>query len=226
MEVIIQYNDNTMKILILCLGLLISVSLSAQNPERFGKEVQELIAADSSINRTDIILFTGSSSIRLWKDIASSFPEHNVLNRGFGGSEMSDLVYFSDKLILPYKPQKIFIYEGDNDLNAGKSVDQILLSADSLLTIIRKNLPPEIPVIFISPKPSVARWGMKDKYVSFNTELKAWTRKHENVEFADVWTPMLDRQGNVRTDLFVEDRLHMNKTGYEIWARVLRKYLR
>lgn len=226
MEVIIQYNDNTMKILILCLGLLISVSLSAQNPERFGKEVQELIAADSSINRTDIILFTGSSSIRLWKDIASSFPEHNVLNRGFGGSEMSDLVYFSDKLILPYKPQKIFIYEGDNDLNAGKSVDQILLSADSLLTIIRKNLPPEIPVIFISPKPSVARWGMKDKYVSFNTELKAWTRKHENVEFADVWTPMVDRQGNVRTDLFVEDRLHMNKTGYEIWARVLRKYLR
>ncbi|HEY3403135.1 MAG TPA: GDSL-type esterase/lipase family protein [Ohtaekwangia sp.] len=215
-----------MKILILCLGLLISVSLSAQNPERFGKEVQELIAADSSINRTDIILFTGSSSIRLWKDIASSFPEHNVLNRGFGGSEMSDLVYFSDKLILPYKPQKIFIYEGDNDLNAGKSVDQILLSADSLLTIIRKNLPPEIPVIFISPKPSVARWGMKDKYVSFNTELKAWTRKHENVEFADVWTPMVDRQGNVRTDLFVEDRLHMNKTGYEIWARVLRKYLR
>lgn len=215
-----------MKKLLLGLFLLAFTSLSAQNSARFQKEVQDLVANDSAINRKDIILFTGSSSIRLWKDMASYFPEHNVLNRGFGGSQMSDLLYFSDKLILPYQPKMIFIYEGDNDIGGGKGPEEILLTADSLLSVIRENLPPATPVVFISPKPSVARWEMKSKYEHYNSKLKAWVKKQKNVAFADVWKPMLDKEGNVMPDLFVEDKLHMNKKGYDIWAKVLRKYIK
>jgi lysophospholipase L1-like esterase len=197
----------------------------AQYPSRFDAEVNQVVAADTLVNKNNVILFTGSSSIRLWKDLALDYPEHNIVNRGFGGSEMHDLLYFANKLILPYNPKVIFIYEGDNDINSGKAPDQILQTADSLLVTIRKTLP-TTPIIFISSKPSVARWHIKSKYEVYNKKLKSWTRSNENVEFADIWTPMLDRQGNVRTYLFIEDRLHMNKNGYAIWARVLRKYLR
>jgi len=215
----------SMKNLILYILLLATVSLHAQNPLRFEKEVNDLVAGDSTINRNDIILFTGSSSIRLWKDLPAYFPEYNVVSRGFGGSEMSDLLYYADKLIFPYRPKMIFIYEGDNDIKNGKSPDQVLQTADSLLSAIRKQLP-AARVVFISAKPSVARWQMKGTYEEYNRKLKAWVKNQENVEFADVWTPMLDRVGNVRQDLFVEDNLHMNKTGYTIWAKVMRKYFR
>ena len=115
--------------------------LFAQNPARFQKEVDSIVAANRSVNKDNLILFTGSSSIRLWKNLSASFPNHNVLNMGFGGSEMADLLYYTDKLIIPFKPKQIFIYEGDNDLSLGRSTEQIIASADSILSLIKQHLP-------------------------------------------------------------------------------------
>lgn len=201
------------------------VGLSAQDPLRFETEIQTLIADDNSVSNKNLILFTGSSSIRVWNSLNQDFPKLNVVNRGFGGSEMKDLLYYIELLILKHKPKKIFIYEGDNDINAGKTPEEILGTADELLKLIRTRLPKKIEIIFISAKPSVARWQLKEQYLVFNSQLKEWTSKHRRVKFADVWTPMLDDTGEVRTDLFVEDNLHMNQRGYEIWTAVLRKYL-
>ena len=136
--------------------------LFAQNPARFQKEVDSIVAANKSVNKDNLILFTGSSSIRLWKNLKASFPNHNVLNMGFGGSEMADLLYYSDKLIIPFKPKQIFIYEGDNDLSFGRSAEQIIASADGILSLVRQHLP-ESEVIFISPKPSLQTMGAKRK---------------------------------------------------------------
>ena len=210
-----------MRILVFIVALLFVIPIKAQEPSRFQAEVDKLIAGDSAIDKKNIILFTGSSSIRVWTSLKTDFPKHNVLNRGFGGSEMADLVHFADKLIMPYRPKQIFIYEGDNDINAGKSPDEILNEADKLLSLIRKKLPRKVEVVFISPKPSLIRWQLKDKYLDYNRKLEQWTQQQKNVTFIDVWTPMLDANGNVLKDVFIEDGLHMNKKGYEIWAKVI-----
>ena len=201
-----------------------STVLCAQDPQRFKKEVDSIVEHNQSANTANLILFTGSSSIRMWKDLKASFPEHNVMNMGFGGSKMSDLLYYTDQLIIPFEPRQIFIYEGDNDINAGLVIDQILSSADSILTRIRKHLP-QSEVVFISPKPSLARWRLKDQYEAYNKKLKTWTKKKKDVTYADVWTPMLDANGVVQQDIFIEDGLHLNEKGYSIWMNTLRKYL-
>lgn len=206
--------------------LLSSIGVYAQDPLRFQDDVNQLIASDSTLNKKNIVLFTGSSSIRFWASLATDFPKRNVVNRGFGGSEMSDLIYFADKLILPYRPKQIFIYEGDNDINNGKTLDEILSDASKLLALIREKLPRKTRVLFISPKPSMLRWSLKDKYEAFNRKLQAWTKQNKYVTFVDVWTPMLEADGTVRQDLFIGDGLHMNEKGYAIWARVIDKVIK
>jgi lysophospholipase L1-like esterase len=213
------------KALLLLFFQFILVALMGQDPLRFEKEVNNLVAGDSAINRRKVILFTGSSSIRFWSGLKKDFPNHNVLNRGFGGSEMSDLLYYTESLILNYNPKEIFIYEGDNDINSGKSPEEILANADKLISLLRAHLPAKVKIIFISAKPSIARWHLKEKYEEFNRKLKDWTGTKKNVFYADVWTPMLDRTGEVRKDLFIEDNLHMNQLGYTIWATVIRKLI-
>src|SRR6478735_1337799 len=121
--------------------LLFVQQVHAQNSMRFQEEVDNLIKGDSTIRKKNIILFTGSSSVRVWTSLQTDFPKHNVLNRGFGGSEMVDLINFVDKLIVPYHPKQIFIYEGDNDIGAGKKPDEILAQAHQLLMLISEKLP-------------------------------------------------------------------------------------
>ncbi len=216
----------TGRILFLLVFQIIGLSLFAQQPHRFEKEVKELVAGDSLVSKKKLILFTGSSSIRMWKELKTDFPEHNVLNHGFGGSDMADLLYYAKPLITDYTPAKVFIYEGDNDVNAGKTPEQILTEADKLLSLLRAELSGRVKIIFISAKPSVARWHLKDKYVAFNRQLQQWTLTKKNVLYADVWTPMLDENGVVRKDLFLGDNLHMNRTGYDIWKKVISQFLK
>jgi lysophospholipase L1-like esterase len=215
----------SLKHVVVVLLLLFVGPLKAQEISRFQAEVDKLISGDSAINKKNIILFTGSSSIRVWNDLKTDFPKYNVLNRGFGGSQMTDMVIHAEDLILRYHPKQIFIYEGDNDIGAGKNTEEILAQADKLLLLIRKKLPKKIQVLFISPKPSLIRWQLKDKYLDYNHKLEQWTRQQMNVTFIDVWTPMLDAEGNVMKDLFIEDGLHMNRKGYEIWAKVIGSYI-
>jgi len=228
--IIIQKLQKTMTIRLLFLLILLvatsSYAQEAKDPTRFKDEIASLTANDKSVNKKHLILFTGSSSIRLWKNLQSSFPGKNILNRGFGGSEMSDLLYYFDQLILPYQPEQIFIYEGDNDTNGGKTSEQILKDASLLLNKIRSRVSSKVEVLFISAKPSLARAQLKDQYLKFNADLKAWTEKQQNVKFVDVWTPMMDKKGEVMRDLFIEDQLHMNEKGYLIWKKVIGRYVR
>ena len=216
---------NTICFLLLSVFLQCAISVYAQGPLRFKDEIAQLTANDKSLNKKDVILFTGSSSIKMWENIQSEFPKYNVVNRGFGGSQTSDLLYYFDQLILPYNPKKIFIYEGDNDLSAGKSPDQILSTMDSLITLIHEKVSGNVSVYVISPKPSLSRWELRDKYKDFNKRMGDLASSKKKVYFIDVWTPALDSDGNVLKDIFLEDGLHMNEKGYAIWVDVIRKYL-
>jgi lysophospholipase L1-like esterase len=168
-------------------------------------------------------LFVGSSSITIW-NVADYFPEYKVLNRGFGGSQLSDLLYYVDRVVIPYKPAKIFIYEGDNDIAAGEDPKAILKEAKKIRKLIAKKLP-GVPVVFISIKPSVARWKFKTQYETLNAGFKKYAKRARHTEYADVWSPMLDQTGNVLIHVFREDGLHMNDAGYKIWQSALMPYL-
>jgi lysophospholipase L1-like esterase len=219
------FSHRISRILVILLLSLAAAGISpAQNPQRFQKEVDSIVAHNANVEKANVILFTGSSSIRLWNDLKKVFPDHNVVNLGFGGSEMTDLLYYTDKIILQFKPTKIFIYEGDNDVSKGRTPEQVLATAEQILTRIQKELPPT-QVIFISAKPSLSRWNLKEKYEEFNAKLKAWTETKKNVKYADIWGPMLKKNGQVRDDIFVADNLHMNEKGYEIWKEVIKRYL-
>lgn len=215
------------KISLVACFISLPVALSAQvyNPETFEKNIKAFDKRDSIENvQPGANLFVGSSSITNWKDIATYFPDAYVINRGFGGSKFVDLLYYADRVIMPYKPAKIFIYEGDNDIASGVDTKTLIQQAKEL----RKKIAvayPEVPVVFISVKPSLARWNLKDKYVEFNNALKKYTKKEKLTAFADVWTPMIDENGEVFKDVFLKDDLHMKPNGYQIWQKALQPFV-
>jgi lysophospholipase L1-like esterase len=209
-------------VIIILLGTLFA---NAQDPNRFKEQVNELVNKEYNFSPDKkLVVFTGSSSIRMWKDVADYFPEYNVINNGFGGSHFSDLLYFYNEMIVKPKPEILFIYEGDNDIASDKKPAKIMKEVKKLHKSIQQDLP-ETRVIFILPKPSIARVHLKNQYLSFNKKLKKYCRKQNNIEIADVWNPMLDNKGNVFKDIFLEDGLHMNKKGYDIWGNVIGGFL-
>lgn len=191
-----------------------------QDPLRFQEEVEEIISSREVSMDKDVYLFTGSSSVRFWKTLSEDFPDYNIVNTGFGGSTFPDLMHYQDDLIFRFKPKKIFIYEGDNDIFMEHTPMTVLKNAKKLASTIKERLPGSI-IYFIAAKPSVARWELRENYKEFNYSLQSWASFEEGIEFIDVWTAMCDDQGEVMKDLFIVDNLHMNKKGYDIWARVV-----
>ncbi|QGY44035.1 G-D-S-L family lipolytic protein [Maribellus comscasis] len=206
----------------LFLGVVVS---NAQDPNRFKTQVDELFNKEYNFSpHKKLVVFAGSSSIRMWKDVQEYFPNYNVINNGFGGSHFSDLIFYYDKLILKQKPEILFIYEGDNDIAGNKKPGLVKRQAKELYNKIRVDLP-DTKIIFISPKPSIARENLKKEYMKLNTRLKKFCDRKKNLDFADVWYPAMDENGDVFQDIFIEDGLHMNKKGYDIWGKVISPYL-
>lgn len=196
----------------------------AQDPTRFEKQVQEIAAQYPTAEYRGAVVFTGSSSIRMWKDLATDFPNHTVINAGFGGSQAVDLLHYVDELILAYKPTQVFIYEGDNDIAAGKNTAEIMETLNLIVTAVLKAAP-ETRITLIGAKPSIARWEMAEKYNALNTAMQRYSAVTDGVHYADVWNPMLGTDGKPLPDIFIQDNLHMNRSGYEIWAKEIGKLL-
>ena len=214
-----------MKQLFLILFLVFTLFAAAQDPSRFKTEVIQLSKKEYNFNPDKkLVVFAGSSSIRMWKDIQSYFPEYNVINNGFGGSHFSDLLFYYDELILSSKPEILFIYEGDNDIASDKKPSEVMKQAKELVAKIRQDLP-KTRILFISPKPSLAREKLKEKYLTFNNKLERYCNRKKQLDFVNVWTPMCDKSGTILPGLCLEDGLHMNKTGYDIWGAAIDNYL-
>lgn len=193
--------------------------LKAQDPGRFAEEVKKFENAENRYPKENRIVFTGSSSIRLWVDFKSYFPEHNVINTGFGGSETSDLIHYKDLLVTQFNPKQVFIYEGDNDLNSGKTAISVFSDIAKLVNSLLEDGVES--VVIIAPKPSIARWSLKNEYEKLNDSLEILAGLSDKVKFADVWTPMLNTDGSLKKDIFLEDGLHMNAKGYDLWIKVI-----
>jgi lysophospholipase L1-like esterase len=165
-------------------------------------------------------LFVGSSSIRGWTNLAASFPGRTVLNRGFGGSQMSDLLAYFDRLVVPYRPPLMVVYEGDNDLASAKTVAQVFADYVAFAARVEHRLP-ATEVVFLAVKPSPSRAAYMPKFAEFNALLKAFCAGNPHFRFVDVYTPMLNDQGQPRPELFQSDQLHMVAAGYALWTSVI-----
>ncbi len=212
--------------LLLLIFLITSSTAWAQDPARFEEEITDIIARYDSLwdKSKATIVFTGSSSIRTWENLQTLFPDFQVVNSGFGGSQTSDLLVYADELILRYDPFKVFIYEGDNDLAERKRPGRVIRDMRSVLEKIWMENP-RTEVVLIAAKPSVSRWHLRRVYKRFNRKLQRLSTKHPFVAYADVWTVMLEGK-KLNKDLFIEDGLHMNEKGYEIWKQVLDPFVK
>jgi lysophospholipase L1-like esterase len=171
------------------------------------------------------VLFVGSSSIRMWQTLQNDFPGLPVINRGFGGSELGDVVRFENRIVVPYKPRVVVLYAGDNDLNAGKTPERVFSDFKEFVRIARQDLP-RTRLIFVAIKPSIARVNIIDKIRITNRLIRDYIESDPSLVYVDVFTPMLDASGQPRRELFLEDGLHMNAKGYAIWRDLIAPVLR
>lgn len=194
-----------------------------QSPEvRWAKELRAFAAADkTNPPPRDAVLFIGSSSIRLWTNVAQAFPEHKVINRGFGGSQVADSVAFVDRIVTPYQPRLILLYAGDNDIAGGKTPETVLSDFKAFVGKIHAALP-GTRIAYIAIKPCLAREKFLEQVKTANRLIREYCGTDERLLFADVFTPMLNPEGRPRADLCVKDMLHLNAQGYALWASVLR----
>jgi len=172
------------------------------------------------------ILFVGSSSFTKWTDVSSYFPGYTIINRGFGGSSFPDLIRYANEIIIPYRPRQIVIYCGDNDLASSDNItaDSVFERFRVLFELIRTNLPAE-NIVYVSIKPSPSRARLREKMEKANLLIQTYLSINSHAYFADVYHKMLNPDGTIMSDIFLEDSLHMNAKGYAIWQKTIVPYL-
>jgi lysophospholipase L1-like esterase len=168
-------------------------------------------------------LFVGSSTARLWK-LDEAFPGATCLNRGFGGSQLSDVVQYVDRIVIPYRPRVIVLYAGDNDIAKGRTPEQIRDSYRQFVARVHAALP-EAKIVWIAIKPSPSRWKFREAAQAANALVRAEIAKGQHQVEADLWTAMLGDDGQPRPELYVKDQLHLSSAGYALWNERVKPHL-
>lgn len=169
------------------------------------------------------ILFVGSSSFTNWKDVQSYFPAHTIINRGFGGSTLQDVMCYEKDIIFPYQPKQVVMYCGENDIANDSTVTgkMVFKRFKKLYRHIQHTIGP-VPFIYISMKPSPSRWHLREKMKQGNSLIKHFLEKQSShIIFLNVWDAMLGADGKPKEEIFREDMLHMNSKGYAIWQKLI-----
>lgn len=211
---------------LLVLLLAATTALAQNKTNSFEKEILAFEARDkTNPPPKGAVLFLGSSSIRLWKTLAQDFPQYHVINRGFGGSQISDSVHFTDRIVLPYEPSVIVLYAGGNDINAKKSPETVASDFKTFVAGVRAKLP-KTKIAYIAIAGNPARWAQVDKVRAANQLIRDFTATQDGLSFIDVFPPMMADDGTPKPDIFVADKLHMNEKGYVIWRSVVGEHLK
>ena len=198
--------------------------VAAQRSEAWEPAIAAFEASDRvSPPASGEIVFVGSSSIRLW-DVQKYFPGLTIINRGFGGSQLSDSVRYAERIVIPYRPRIVVVYAGDNDIYAGATSEEVAIQAELFVRTVRAKLP-DVRIVFIGIKPSLLRWTVVERMRLANDLIRRFAEHDDKVAFVDVDHAMLGWDETPRPELFVEDGLHMTPHGYELWSTLLRPLL-
>lgn len=203
------------------LDCTVAVETNAPPHARWEKDIAAFEAADrTNPPPTGAVVFVGSSSIRLWKMAAEQFPSHRIINRGFGGSHLSDSVAFAGRIVIPYRPKLVVLYAGDNDIASGKTPEQVRDDFKAFVAKVREALP-ETRVAYLAIKPSSSRLKFFDRHKATNDLIREVIATDPKLIYVDTWTPILDAEGKPRDEFFLPDRLHLNDAGYKLWAGIV-----
>ncbi|HET9468760.1 MAG TPA: GDSL-type esterase/lipase family protein [Vicinamibacterales bacterium] len=206
-----------------------TVSIAAQapiDPNRFEKNIQKFEAEDkANPPAKGSIVFIGASSFARWTNLAESFPDLKVVNRGFGGSELSEAVKYAPRVVVPHAPRIVVLYAGENDLNRGLTPAAIASDFEKFSQLIHTSLP-STRIVVIGLKPSLLRWKLRDGMQQTNTLIRTRCAADRQCTYVDPWPSMIGADGTPKPELFVEDGLHLTPEGYRVWTQMLRPHLK
>jgi len=204
------------------------LALADEAPSPFAKwekEVAALEARDSAgPNAKGAIVFVGSSSIKRWTTLAEDFPQHRVLNHGFGGSQLRDAAHFAERLVTAFEPRFIVVYAGGNDINAKRTAEQVFTSFQDFVAAVRAKQP-ATPIAYISIAGNPKRWAQVEKVKKANALIEGYTKTQPYLQFIDVFPAMLGVDELPLPHIFVADKLHMNPEGYKLWTGIVGRHL-
>lgn len=208
------------------LSLLLFTSALHADPAVWAAEIDALTKSDTEHPPASHgIVFVGSSSIRFWETLAQDFPGLPVIRRGFGGSVLADSVYYFDRIVLPYQPDTVVLYAGENDIHTGVPPETVAADFNAFREKLRAALP-KTKLIYISMKPSPSRWSEHEKVERGNALIAETCARDPLLAFLDVNPVMLNSDGKPRPELFREDMLHMKPEGYALWVQLLTPLLK
>ncbi len=211
------------KITLITFGILLNFISFSQN---FISEIKAFEKQDSlSMPETGQVLLVGSSTFRLWTTSKEDLADYPTINRGFGGSQISDVNFYFDRIVSKYQPKMILLYAGDNDLAAGESPESIFDDFKIFADKVRNQLP-KTKIAFCSIRPSIARTNLRDKQQAVNQLIRDYCKSNKKLQFINFYNDFFLPNGDIMPDIFVSDQLHLNKKGYEIWAATTRKFLK
>ena len=206
----------------------IQTPLQAQVPpiNRYDEVIRSFLRTDSvSAPKKGGILFIGSSSIGRWNDLEERFHDYTIIRRGFGGSTFAEILHYSKDILFPYRPSKIFLYAGENDLVQGKSVAAIMQTIEQIHDQIKQTLPfTSLYIISVKPSNKLKAYSAKIRVLNDRIE-KYIAQTNCAAYYVDIYRGMQDEHGAPDTDLFVSDQLHLSPEGYDVWEKEIRKYL-
>ena len=215
---------------LLLAAALLPASLLAQTlpaEQRWKKELDAFAAADrQQMPPPGGVLFVGSSSIRFWTGLETAFADQPVvIKRGFGGSRLSESADLVHRLVLPYQPRLVVLYAGENDIHEGVSPQDLLAHFKRFVQQVQGALP-ATRVAFMAIKPSPSRLAFMAAMREANLLIQTHVLQHDNLDYIDVHTAMLDNDGRPRPELFVRDQLHLSAEGYGLWRQIVSAHLR
>lgn len=222
-----RYKKNVLKIVIGFIFLFCTIETQAQEVP-FSRDILAFKKQDSlKAPIQNAILFIGSSSFTNWKNVHSDFPEHQIINRAFGGSTLKDIIYYFNDIVTPYHPKQVIMYCGENDFAESDTVssEMVFLRFKQVYEMLRKDLG-DVHIAYVSIKPSPSRRQLLSKMVEANQRIESFIKGENNIEFIDVFHEMIDKDGNPKNDIFIEDQLHMNEKGYSAWIKAIKPFLK
>ena len=215
---------------LLLAAALLPLSLWAQTlpaEQRWKKELDAFAAADrQQMPPPGGVVFVGSSSIRFWNGLETTFADQPVvIKRGFGGSRLSESADLVHRLVLPYQPRLVVLYAGENDIHEGASPLELLAHFKRFVQQVQGALP-ATRVAYMAIKPSPSRLAFLAAMREANLLIQTHVLQHDNLDYIDVHTAMLDNDGRPRPELFVRDQLHLSAEGYGLWRQIVSAHLR
>ncbi len=216
----------------LCLLSLVLVpggpAVAEERPDPDPARFEQQIAAFEAWDRKNAwpekpILFVGSSSIRMW-NTHESFPDRPVINRGFGGAHISDVLHFADRVVAPYPAPIIVFYCGDNDIASAKSPERVLADFKTFVAYVHQRRP-DTRIVYLPIKPSGSRWQYWPQMKAANDLIAQICADNGKLRYVDTATPLLGSDGKPQDNLFLADRLHLNEEGYKVWTGILEPVL-